>query len=75
MHAAQRGAGAGAVGGGLPGRAAAAAAEEEEDVGMVPLEVSDEMWRFALVGQCADQMFEKLERELLLRDLTVASRP
>jgi hypothetical protein len=49
-----------------------AAAEEEEDVGMVPLEVSDEMWRFALVGQCADQMFEKLERELLLRDLTVS---
>jgi hypothetical protein len=67
MHAARRGAGAGAVGGG-----AAAAAEEEEDEGMVPLEVSDEMWRFALVGQCADQMFEKLESELLLRDLTVS---
>jgi len=35
---------------------------------IVPLEVSAEMWQFARVGQCADEMFETLENEILLRD-------
>lgn len=38
------------------------------DTAVTPLEVSDEMWRYARVGQCADEMFEKLAHEILQRD-------
>ena len=34
------------------------------DTAVTPLEVSDEMWRYARVGQCADEMFEKLAHEI-----------
>ena len=39
------------------------------DNAVTPVEVSDEMLRYARVGLCADHMFEKLAHEILLRDL------
>jgi hypothetical protein len=40
---------------------------------IVPVEVSDEMWRYARVGQCADEMFRILEDEILKRDFETFS--
>jgi len=39
-----------------------------DTIAMAPLEVSAEMWQYARVGHCADEMFETLENEILLRD-------
>ena len=39
------------------------------DNAVTAVEVSDELLRYARVGLCADQMFEKLAHEILLRDL------
>ena len=36
---------------------------------MVPLEVSDEIWKAAVIGKCAEVMFETIEEELCTRDL------
>ncbi|EKX45921.1 hypothetical protein GUITHDRAFT_163172 [Guillardia theta CCMP2712] len=43
--------------------------ERDETCAVVPLEVTDDMWRFASVGQTAEELFATLEEQVLTRDL------